>query len=114
MPCLSGSKAENGGWIIITAGWGLAVALAVYAVGNISGAHINPAVTLGLASIGEFPWSKVPYYILAQMIGAIIGAALVWVQFLPHWKKTEDSDLKLASFATAPAFDEPGQIWLVR
>ena len=100
---LKDSKAENGGWIIITVGWGLAVTLAIYAVGSISGAHINPAVTLGLASIGEFPWSKVPYYISAQMIGAIIGAVLVWVHFLPHWRKTESTDLKLAVFATAPA-----------
>lgn len=101
---LKNSKAENGGWIIITVGWGLAVALAIYAVGSISGAHINPAVTLGLASAGEFPWSKVPYYILAQMIGAIIGAVLVWVHFLPHWRQTESPELKLATFATAPAF----------
>ncbi len=100
---LKNSKAENGGWIIITVGWGLAVTLAIYAVGSISGAHINPAVTLGLAFGGEFPWSKVPYYIVAQMIGAIIGAILVWIQYLPHWRQTEDADLKLATFATAPA-----------
>ena len=100
---LKGSKAENGGWIIITSGWCLAVTLAVYAVGEISGAHINPAVTLGLAASGNFPWDQVPYYIVAQMIGAIIGAILVWVQFLPHWKRTADPDLKLATFATAPA-----------
>ena len=101
---LKGSKAENSGWLVITTGWGLAVAMAVYAVGSISGAHINPAVTLGLASIGEFPWSKVPYYIVAQLLGAIIGATLVWIHFLPHWKKTEDAALKLATFATAPAY----------
>ena len=100
---LKDSKAENGGWIIITVAWGLAVALAIYAVGSISGAHINPAVTLGLAFSGEFPWSKVPYYIVAQMIGAIIGAVLVWVHYLPHWRRTESADLKLATFATAPA-----------
>lgn len=100
---LKGSKAENGGWIIITTGWCFAVALAIYAVGGISGAHINPAVTLGLAASGNFPWSQVPYYIVAQMIGAIIGAILVWVQFLPHWKRTDDASLKLATFSTAPA-----------
>ena len=100
---LKGSKSENAGWIVITTGWGLAVALAVYAVGGISGAHINPAVTLGLAASGNFPWNQVPYYIIAQMLGAIIGAVLVWVQFLPHWKKTQDAGLKLATFSTAPA-----------
>ena len=100
---LKGSKAENAGWITITAAWGLAVALAVYAVGGISGAHINPAVTLGLASVGAFPWSQVPYYLAAQMIGAIIGGVLVWIQYLPHWRQTESKELKLATFATAPA-----------
>ena len=101
---LTGSKSENAGWIVITTGWGLAVALAIYAVGNISGAHINPAVTLALAVSGDFPWNQVPIYILAQMLGAVIGAVLVWIHFLPHWKKTEDPDLKLATFATAPAY----------
>lgn len=100
---LKESKAENGGWMIITAGWGLAVALAIYAVGDISGAHINPAVTLGLASAGEFPWAQVPYYIAGQMLGAIIGAILVWIHYLPHWKRTDNADLKLATFATGPA-----------
>lgn len=101
---LKNSKAENSGWIVITLGWGLAVALCVYAVGQFSGAHINPAVTLGLAAVGEFPWEQVPVYILAQMIGAIIGAILVWIHFLPHWKQTSNPDLKLAVFATAPAY----------
>ncbi|GJM28102.1 MAG: glycerol uptake facilitator protein [Cyclobacteriaceae bacterium] len=100
---LKGSKSENSGWIVITFGWGLAVALAVYAVGGISGAHINPAVTLGLAFAGEFAWELVPYYIIAQMIGAVTGAALVWIHYLPHWKLTSQADLKLAAFATAPA-----------
>lgn len=100
---LKGSKAENAGWIVITVAWGLAVALAVYAVGEISGAHINPAVTLGLAFAGEFPWAEVPFYILAQMIGAFTGAILVWIHFLPHWKKTPEADHKLAAFSTAPA-----------
>jgi len=97
------SKAENSGWLVITIAWGLAVALAIYAVGGISGAHINPAVTLGLAFAGEFPWAEVPFYIIAQMIGAITGAALVWIHYLPHWKKTADTDLKLAVFCNAPA-----------
>jgi len=101
------SKAEGAGWIVITIGWGLAVAMAVYAVGQFSGAHINPAVTLGLASIGEFPWADVPMYILAQMIGAIIGAAVVFFHYLPHWRETEDPGLKLAVFSTDPAVRHP-------
>lgn len=96
------SKAENAGWIVITFGWGMAVAMAVYSVGAISGAHINPAVTIGLASIGAHPWVQVPGYILAQMIGAIIGATLVWLAYRDHWAATEDPGLKLAAFSTAP------------
>ncbi|MBE1555353.1 MIP/aquaporin family protein [Sporosarcina limicola] len=101
------SKAENSGWIVITIGWGLAVAMGVYAVGSTSGAHLNPAVTMGLASIGEFPWADVPMYILAQMIGAIIGAIIVYFHYLPHWKETEDEAAKLAVFATIPAIRHP-------
>lgn len=100
---LKKSKAENSGWIVITVGWGLAVAMAIYAVGSISGAHINPAVTLGLAVRGEFAWALVPTYILAQMIGGFIGAVMVWLHYLPHWGKTEDRASKLAVFATGPA-----------
>ncbi len=100
---LNKSKSQNSGWIVITVGWGLAVTLAVYAVGRISGAHLNPAVTIGLASIGSFPWADVPMYILAQMIGAIIGATLVWLMYLPHWAETEDKGAKLGIFCTAPA-----------
>jgi glycerol uptake facilitator protein len=97
------SKAENSGWIVITFGWGLAVAVAVYATGAISGAHLNPAVTLGLAAIGEFDWAQVPGYWLAQMLGAFVGACLVYAHYLPHWGITEDAGLKLAVFSTAPA-----------
>ncbi|WP_147803105.1 MIP/aquaporin family protein [Alkalicoccus halolimnae] len=100
---LKDSKAAAGGWIVITAGWGLGVALAIYAVGNISGAHINPAVTIGLATIGEFPWSSVPSYIAAQVLGAMIGASLVYFQYSAHFKKTEDEGAKLAVFSTSPA-----------
>ena len=100
---LNQSKGQNGGWIVITWGWGLAVAIAVYAVGRISGAHINPAVTIALASIGEFEWARVPGYILAQMLGSIAGACLVWLTYLKHWAATPDAGAKLACFSTAPA-----------
>lgn len=100
---LKKSKAENSGWMVITMGWGFAVAFGVYAVGGISGAHLNPAVTLGMASIGEFAWAKVPSYIAAQMLGAFIGATIVYLHYLPHWKETKDQVAKLAVFATGPA-----------
>ena len=100
---LQGSKSENAGWSVITVAWGLAVTMAIYAVGSSSGAHINPAVTLALAAEGSFEWGKVPGYILAQILGAFTGAVLVWLHYLPHWRKTEDADLKLAAFSTAPA-----------
>ena len=100
---LARSKGQNSGWIVITIGWGVAVALAVYAVGRISGAHLNPAVTVGLASIGSFPWADVPGYIAAQVIGAFAGAVLVWLAYLPHWAVTTDKDAKLGVFATGPA-----------
>jgi glycerol uptake facilitator protein len=100
---LNKSKAQNSGWIVITAGWGFAVAIAVYAVGSISGAHINPAVTIALASIGKFAWASVPAYIVAQLAGAFVGAVLVWLLFLPHWRETESEALKLAVFSTGPA-----------
>ncbi|MCE5171990.1 aquaporin family protein [Paenibacillus profundus] len=102
------SKAENSGWIVIGFGWGLAVAIAVYAVGSISGAHLNPAVTLGMAAIGKFAWDQVPLYIAAQMIGAFLGAVLVWLHYLPHWRATDDQAAKLAVFATAPAIRSTG------
>lgn len=100
---LNHSKAQNSGWIVITIGWGLAVTMAVYAVGAYSGAHINPAVTLALAAEGSFEWGKVPGYILAQMGGALIGASLVWLHYLPHWKETKEPLDKLAVFSTGPA-----------
>jgi len=98
---------HNSGWIVITAGWGLAVTMAIYAVVNFSGAHINPAVTLGLASIGGLPWSDVPKYIAAQFLGAILGATTVWLAYLPHWEVTEDPATKLGVFSNAPAIRKP-------
>jgi glycerol uptake facilitator len=104
---LERSKGQGSGWIVITTGWGVAVAIAVYAVGRISGAHLNPAVTIGLAAIGSFPWSEVAGYIGAQMVGAFAGGVLVWLAYLPHWRATTDPNLKLGVFATAPAFRQP-------
>ncbi|MGD8190584.1 MIP/aquaporin family protein [Brevibacillus ginsengisoli] len=100
---LKKSFANSSGWIVITMGWGLAVAVAAYSVGSFSGAHLNPALTLGLAFMGSFPWEKVPSYILGQFIGAMIGATLVYLHYLPHWKETEDAGTKLGVFATGPA-----------
>jgi glycerol uptake facilitator protein len=100
---LRNSKAENSGWVVITLGWGMAVAMAVYSVGWISGAHINPAVTIGVATIGLLEWAQVPGYIIAQFLGAFTGAVLVWLAYLPHWRETADPGLKLGVFCTAPA-----------
>ncbi|MFD0894043.1 aquaporin family protein [Luteolibacter ambystomatis] len=100
---LAKSKGNSGGWIVITAGWAFAVGLAVYATGRISGAHLNPAVTLALATTGGFPWAEVPGYIASQLGGAIAGATLVWLTYLSHWGATEDKGAKLACFCTAPA-----------
>jgi glycerol uptake facilitator protein len=97
------SKAQNAGWIVITFGWGMGVMLAVFAVGQFSGAHINPAVTLGFATIGNTDWGDVPKYFAGQYVGAFIGATLVWAAYLPHWGATEDPGLKLACYSTAPA-----------
>lgn len=100
---LARSKGQDSGWMVIATGWGVAVAVAVYAVGRISGAHINPAVTIGLAAIGSFPWPQVPGYVAAQMAGAFLGAVLVWVTYLPHWRATANPQAKLGVFATGPA-----------
>jgi glycerol uptake facilitator protein len=100
---LNKSKAQNAGWVVITFAWGLAVAMAVFAVGQFSGAHINPAVTIATAVIGNTEWGDVPSYIIGQFIGAFLGALLVWLSYLPHWEETEDPGLKLAVFCTAPA-----------
>ncbi len=100
---LKGTKSENAGWFTICVAWGLAVALAIYAVGSISGAHLNPALTIAFALTGSFPMDQVAGYILAQMAGAFIGAIIIWLHYLPHWKNTIDPSAKLAVFSTAPA-----------
>jgi glycerol uptake facilitator protein len=100
---LARSKGQNSGWIVITVGWGVAVAIAVYSVGRVSGAHLNPAVTVALASIGSFPWADVPGYVAAQLAGAFLGAVLVWLAYWPHWALTDDPAMKLGVFSTGPA-----------
>jgi glycerol uptake facilitator protein len=100
---LAQSKAQNGGWIVITFGWGMGVAMAVFAVGQFSGAHLNPAVTLGFAAMGNTEWGDVPEYIAGEFVGAFVGACLVAAAYSNHWRATEDPGLKLAVFCTAPA-----------
>ncbi len=100
---LKESKSYNSGWNTIVVSWGLAVTFSIYAIGGVSGAHINPAVTLGFAFVGEFPWEKVLGYITAQVLGAFSGAIIVWIFYIPHWSKTEDQTAKLAVFSTVPA-----------
>ena len=100
---LKESKAFDSGWNTIVISWGLAVTFAIYGVGSISGAHINPAVTLGFAFTGEFPWEKVPFYMAAQVSGAFLGAVSVWIFYIPHWSKTRDPVAKLSCFSTVPA-----------
>tara|TARA_R110002033_G_scaffold8237_4_gene28496 strand:- start:8324 stop:9052 length:729 start_codon:yes stop_codon:yes gene_type:complete len=94
---------NNSGWIVITTGWALAVYVAVVIAGPYSGAHINPAVTVAVAITGKFPWSDVPMYVLAQLIGAMIGSSAVWLTYRNHFDETEDADSKKAVFCTAPA-----------
>lgn len=100
---LARSKAQNAGWIVITTGWALGVAFGVYAIGGLTGAHLNPAVTIGFAAAGTTPWDQVPWYIAGEMVGAFVGAVLVWLHYLPHWGQTDDAGLKLAVFSTGPA-----------
>jgi glycerol uptake facilitator protein len=100
---LKGTKGANGGWMVITTGWALAVFVGVVVAGPYSGAHLNPAVTLALAIAGKFAWNKVVWYILAQIIGAILGAFLMWVVYKDHFNSTSDPDTQLAVFSTGPA-----------
>ncbi|MGY5851148.1 MIP/aquaporin family protein [Salegentibacter sp. F14] len=100
---LKGTKGNNGGWMVITTGWALGVFTGVVIAAPYSGAHINPAVTLGLSIAGEFPWAKVPIFITAQMLGAMVGSFLVWAIYRHHFNCTQDSNLQLAAFSTGPA-----------
>jgi glycerol uptake facilitator protein len=101
---LARTKGHGTGWLVITFGWGMAVFVAVFCTSTFSGAHLNPAVTLGIAAAhrGGFPWSDVPVYLAGQMIGAFVGALLVYFFYFEHFKVTEDADAKLACFCTAP------------
>lgn len=100
---LNKSKGQNGGWIVITTGWAFGVGIPAFIFGGISGAHFNPALTIALAVIGKFPAAEVPTYIIAQMLGAIVGATLVWLTYLPHWAESDDKGAKLGIFCTGPA-----------
>jgi glycerol uptake facilitator protein len=100
---LAKTKGNDSGWIVISAGWGFGVAMAVYVAGWASGAHINPAVTIGLLVTGDLPVSQVPVYLAGQFIGAFLGAVLVYLAYLPHWAPTTDPGGKLAVFCTGPA-----------
>jgi glycerol uptake facilitator protein len=100
---LDKTKGNNGGLIAITFGWAVGVFTGVYATAAASGGHLNPAVTIGLAVEGSFDWALVPSYILAQFIGAMIGAVIVWASYRQHFDDTQDANAKLAVFCTAPA-----------
>ena len=100
---LGNTKGHQSGWIVITFGWAIAVFVGVFCSAAISGAHLNPAVTIGLAAAGSFDWALAPGYIAAQMLGAMTGATLAWLHYRPHFAATKDPGLKLACFATDPA-----------
>lgn len=108
---LNKSKGQNSGWIVITTGWAFAVMVGVFVSGlfGSSAAHINPAVTIGLAAGGFFPWADVPGYVIAQVIGAFLGGVIVWLAYYRHWAETSDTGLKLAVFSTAPAIRD--SVW---
>jgi glycerol uptake facilitator protein len=100
---LSKTKGNNSGWIVITFGWAMAVFVGVYIAAPHSGAHLNPAVSVALATAGKFPWDQVPIYIAGQFAGAMLGSLLVWVGYKQHFDATQDADAKLAVFCNSPA-----------
>lgn len=104
---LKDSKGNHGGWVVITLGWAMAVFVAVYVSAASSGAHLNPAVTVALAIAGKFPWMDVPTYLSAQLLGAMLGAKLVWLTYKKHYDATDDAGLIQATFCTAPAISNP-------
>lgn len=100
---LAKSKGQNGGWIVITFGWAIAVFVGVYSSATVSGAHLNPAISIALAAIGKFEWALVPSYILAQLLGAMTGSILMWLAYKKHFDEVNDADAMMAIFCTAPA-----------
>jgi len=104
---LSKTNGNDSGWIVITFGWAIAVFTGVFISASASGAHLNPAVTLGFATAGTFPWANVPTYLAAQFIGAALGAFLVWLHYRDHFEATADEATKLGVFATGPAIRNP-------
>jgi glycerol uptake facilitator protein len=100
---LKGTKGNSGGWMVITTGWALAVFVGVVIAAPYSGAHLNPAVTIALAIVGKFAWTKVPVFILAQLLGSVIGAVIVWIVYRDHFNATNDPNTEMAAFCTAPA-----------
>lgn len=109
---LAKSKGNGSGWIVISAGWAMAVAMAVYATARISGAHLNPAVTIALASTGSFSWSLVPGYIASQVAGGFIGSVFVFFLYYAHWAPTTDQGAKLAAHSTGPAVRKFGPAFI--
>jgi glycerol uptake facilitator protein len=106
---LNKTKGQGGGWVVITLAWGFAVMCGVFIAGPYSGAHLNPAVTLGLAIAGKFAWSDVLGYVVAQMLGGFCGALLVWLFYKDHYDATPDGDTKLGTFCTMPAIPNRGR-----
>ncbi len=104
---LKKTKSNDHGWMVITTGWGLAVFTGVVVAGPYSGAHLNPAVSIGLAIAGDFEWIEVPAYILAQFIGSMIGALVVWIVYKDHFDITDDGETKRCVFCTSPAIRNP-------
>lgn len=100
---LAKSKGHNGGWIVITFGWAIAVFVGVYCSATVSGAHLNPAISIALAALGKFEWANVPMYILAQLLGAMTGSFLMWLAYRKHFDEVNDADAMMAIFCTAPA-----------
>lgn len=104
---LKKTKAENAGWIVVTMAWGFAVMCGVFIAGPFTGAHLNPAVTLGLAFAGSFPWTDVAGYVVAQLLGGFLGAVMVYLFYKDHYDATDDATTCLGTFCTIPAIRNP-------